>query len=118
MTHINETRKKNEEKKEKERIKKTKHACPLTDYVGKHRHPAYSEFEFKLEDEKLVANFGIHTCKATHYHYETYEVKLGVFGVIIFITFDTNQKGVVHGLKIQTEPTLEPAFFRKEANPS
>jgi len=118
MTHINGNKKKSEEKKEKERIKKTKHSRSLEDYAGKYRHPAYSEFEFKLEDEKLVANFGIHTCEATHYHYETFEVKLGVFGVTIQVTFDTNQKGIVHGLKIQTEPALEPAFFKKVINPS
>ena len=103
MTYIKENRKKAEEAKENERIKKTKHSRPLEDYVGTYRHPAYSEFEFKLEDGKLLVNFGIHTSEATHYHYETFEIKLGVFGVTILATFDTNQKGIVHGLKIQTE---------------
>ncbi|MBK5115224.1 MAG: serine hydrolase [Candidatus Heimdallarchaeota archaeon] len=118
MNIMKEQGKKGEEAKEKERIKNTKHSHPLKDYIGKYQHPAYSAFEFKHKDGKLFANFGIHTNEATHYHYDTFEVKLDIFGASIMITFETNQKGIVHGLKIQTEPALEPAFFKKVDNPS
>ncbi|MCE7745937.1 MAG: DUF3471 domain-containing protein, partial [Candidatus Heimdallarchaeota archaeon] len=90
----------------------------LKDYVGKYQHPAYSTFEFKLKEGKLFMDFGIHTSEVTHFHYDTFEIKLAIFGASIMITFETNQKGIVHGLKIQTEPALEPAFFKKEENPS
>ncbi|NPE09563.1 MAG: serine hydrolase [Asgard group archaeon] len=113
MNIMKEQGKKGEEAIEKERIKNTKHSHPLKDYIGNYQHPAYSAFEFKLKDGKLLANFGIHTNEAKHYHYDTFEVKLDIFGTSIMITFETNQKGIVHGMKIQTEPALEPAFFKK-----
>ncbi len=113
MTSINENKKKREEKSEKERIKNTKHSHKLEDYIGTYQHPAYSEFEFKLENNKLIVNLGIHTSEVTHYHYETFEIKLDLFDISILATFETNQKGIVHGLRIQTEPALEPAFFKK-----
>ncbi len=118
MNYIKENKKKGQERKEKEKVKKTKHSRPLEDYVGKYTHPAYSDFKFKLEDGKLITNFGIHTSEAIHYHYEIFEVNLGIFGVSILVNFETNQKGIVHGLRIQTEPASDPAFFKKEDNPS
>lgn len=114
MSIMKGNREKKKETHEKERKKNTKHAHSLKDYVGKYRHPAYSDFEFVYNENRLIAKFGIHTCEVNHYHYETFEVKLDLFESTILVTFETNQKGSIYGLKIQTEPSLEPAFFKKE----
>lgn len=101
------------QKREKERIKKTKQSHQLKDYEGKYHHPAYSDFEFKYEDEKLKAKFGIHECEVSHYHYDTFEVTVDMFDLKILVTFEANQKGHINGLILKSGCASESTFYKK-----
>ncbi|MFW9851733.1 MAG: serine hydrolase [Candidatus Thorarchaeota archaeon] len=113
MAKVKPNRKKRKHALDEMKIENTTPSHSLEEYIGEYHHPAYSTFEFILKDEALIAKFGIHTCEVKHLHYETFAVKIDLLDTSILVSFETNQKGNVHGLKIKTEPTLEPAFFKK-----
>ncbi|MFX1538744.1 MAG: serine hydrolase, partial [Promethearchaeota archaeon] len=105
VTYIKSNREKQKQALEKERIEHTSYSHPLKDYAGKYQHPAYSELEFIHKNGKLMVKFGIHTCEVNHLHYETFAVKLDVMEISLLVTFETNQYGTIHGLRILTDPT-------------
>jgi len=110
---IKSNREKQEQMTEEEKKEITPYSHQLEDYTGKYHHPAYSNLEFLYEDSKLVAKFGIHTCEVNHVNHDTFAVLLKLMQTSFLVTFETNDNGTVHGLKIQTEPTLAPVFFKK-----
>ena len=113
FSFMKNNREKQKQVHEKEQVEKISYSHPLEDYTGRYRHPAYSDFEFAYSNGELLAKFGIHTCEIKHENNETFAVKLDLMQQSILVTFEKNQKGFINGLRIKTEPTLEPVFFRK-----
>lgn len=73
MKGVEEIEKKEEKRKEEERVKDTKPSLALEKYDGSYKDDAYGELKVKLQKGKLVASLGpAFVTDLEHWHYDTF----------------------------------------------
>jgi CubicO group peptidase (beta-lactamase class C family) len=96
------------------RKKDTKPSHDLVDYVGKYSHPAYGNFEVKLENDKLMIYSRYKEAELKHYHFDVFKAKNdGIINDTKF-RFHMNNDGDIINASATLQLGVDEIVFEKE----
>ncbi len=96
------------------RVPNTTPAHPLADYAGDYAHPAYGTLTIGQQGDGLRVRYYTLDAPLVHWHYDTFEATETV-AKGMKLTFRTDADGLVDGVGLRIEPTLDPVVFSREA---
>jgi len=88
--------------------------CSLEDYTGDFEHPAYGAFTVILQDSHLLACYSDQAFPLNHYHYDVFELTLGLDGMTLPVSFFGDVKGCISHLSIPLEPAVRDIVFTRK----
>ena len=88
--------------------------CSLEDYTGDFEHPAYGAYTVILQDGHLLACYSDQAFPLNHYHYDVFELTLGLDGMTLPVSFFGDVKGCISHLSIPLEPAVRDIVFTRK----
>lgn len=105
---------------EKNKISNTKPTHNLVDFKGIYNHKGYGDILIEIKNDSLWASFTREKVYLKHIHYDIFKPHLIrdnkvqiEEGFDFYLNFQTNDLGIISGVNLKLEPTLEPLFFSR-----
>lgn len=86
----------------------------LEEYAGDYEHPAYGILTVAAKDSRLAAHYGGDSFILNHYHYDVFELQVGLGEIKVPVTFFGNARGEISHLSIPLEPAARDIVFTRK----
>jgi CubicO group peptidase (beta-lactamase class C family) len=106
------------QKRQSDRVLRTRPSHPLESYAGTYRHPGYGPVRIELEGKALKAFYNGMEFGVSHYHYDVFQFTFERFGITMLGTFGTNTRGAIAILSLPLESTLNDMVFERQPDAS
>jgi len=96
-----------------QRCKGTRPSHPLKDYAGDFQHPGYGIVSVRKEGKNLFVNFNDRNLKASHFHYDVFEIRETMGGNILKASFSTDAAGRIASLSCPLQEGTSDIVFTR-----
>jgi Domain of unknown function (DUF3471)/Beta-lactamase len=103
------------EKSEADRRPDAPPSHPLADYAGNYQHPGYGPFTVTLDGDRLTAHYNQFDLPATHYHYDTFNIKFELEDIELKASFATDVQGRIASVSLPMEGSVKEIVFARVA---
>ena len=97
-----------------QRVRGTRPSHRLSEYVGAYCHPGYGTFTVERDGKALTVRLNDRTYKATHHHYDVFELREKRGGGRLKATFRTTANGRVASASIPLQDGTSDIVFERE----